>query len=337
MKYSGIDLHSNNSVVTVMDDNDRVVAEKRLPNDLVKIIGFLSPWRDELAGVVVESTYNWYWLVDGLQEAGFLVKLANTGAIKKYDGLKHSGDEADARQLAQLLRLGILPTGTILPPEHRAIRDLARKRMQLVRSRTSHILAIENIMARQQAVKITSNAIKRLTASDVDQMGLPADVGLAVQSNLAVIITLGAQIDLLEKRLQERVSERPDYALLASVPGIGRILATIILLETGPIDRFAAVGNFASYARCVDSQHTSNGKKKGEGNTKNGNKYLAWAFVEAANFALRFCPEAKRFYERKKAKTNSVVAIKALAHKLARACFHILKERKPFDVTRCFA
>lgn len=337
MKYSGIDLHSNNSVVTVMDDNDRVVAEKRLPNDLVKIIGFLSPWREELAGVVVESTYNWYWLVDGLQEAGFLVKLANTGAIKKYDGLKHSGDEADARHLAHLLRLGILPTGTILPPEHRAIRDLARKRMQLVRSRTSHILAIENIMARQQAVKITSNIIKRLTAEGVDQMGLPADVGLAVQSNLAVIITLSAQIDLLEKRLQERVGERPEYVLLSSVPGIGRILATIILLETGPIDRFAAVGNFASYARCVDSQHTSNGKKKGEGNTKNGNKYLSWAFVEAANFALRFCPEAKRFYERKKAKTNTVVAIKALAHKLARACFHILKERKPFDVTRCFA
>lgn len=337
MKYSGIDLHSNNSVVTVMDDNDRVVAEKRLPNDLAKIIGFLSPWREELAGVVVESTYNWYWLVDGLQEAGFVVKLANTGAIKKYDGLKHSGDEADARHLAHLLRLGILPTGTILPPEHRAIRDLARKRMQLVRSRTSHILAIENIMARQQAVKITSNIIKRLTAEGVEQMGLPADVSLAIQSNLAVTITLGAQIDLLEKRLQESVGERPDYVLLSSVPGIGRILATIILLETGSIDRFAAVGNFASYARCVDSQHTSNGKKKGEGNTRNGNKYLAWAFVEAANFALRFCPEAKRFYERKKAKTNTVVAIKALAHKLARACFHILKERKPFDVTRCFA
>jgi len=337
MNYSGIDLHSNNSVVTVTDEQDRVVAEKRLPNDLAKIIGFLQPWHEELAGVVVESTYNWYWLVDGLQAAGFVVHLANTGAIKKYDGLKHSGDEADARQLAHLLRLGILPTGTILPPEHRAIRDLARKRMQLVRSRTSHILAIENIMARQQAVKITSNAIKRLTADDVDQMGLPADIGLAVQSNLAVITTLGAQIDLLEKRLQERIGERPDYVLLTSVPGIGRILATIILLETEPIDRFAAVGNFASYARCVDSQHTSNGKKKGEGNTKNGNKYLSWAFVEAANFALRFCPEAKRFYERKKAKTNTVVAIKALAHKLARACFHILKEHQPFDVTRCFA
>lgn len=337
MKYSGIDLHSNNSVVTVTDEADRIVAEKRLPNDLTKIIRFLLPWREELVGVVVESTYNWYWLVDGLQEAGFVVKLANTVAIKKYDGLKHSGDEADARQLAHLLRLGILPTGTILPPAHRAVRDLARKRMQLVHSRTSHIIAIENIAARQRGVKINSNQIKRLTADDVNQMEFPADVGLAIKSNLAVVTTLGEQIDLLEKRLQEAMDERSEYDLLISVPGIGRILAAIILLETGPIGRFATVGNFASYARCVDSQHMSNGKKKGEGNTKNGNKYLSWAFVEAAYYAQRFCAEAKRFYERKKAKTNTAVATKALAHKLARACYHMLKEQKPFDVTRCFA
>lgn len=337
MKYSGIDLHSNNSVVTVTDEEDRVIAEKRLQNDLAKIVGFLEPWRDDLAGVVVESTYNWYWLVDGLQAAGFVVHLANTGAIKKYDGLKHSGDEADARQLAHLLRLGILPTGTILPPEQRATRDLARKRMQLVRSRTSHILAIENIVARQLGAKINSNQVKRLSNDAVEHMDLTADVALAIQSNLAVVTTLSAQIDLLEKRLQEKVGERPEYGLLTSVPGIGRILATIILLETGTVDRFAAVGNFASYARCVDSQHMSNGKKKGEGNAKNGNKYLAWAFVEAAHFALRFNAQAKRFYERKKARTNAAVATKALAHKLARACFHMLKEKVPFDARRCFA
>jgi transposase len=337
MNYSGIDLHSNNSVVTVTDNEDRVVAEKRLPNDLAKILSFLLPWRETLAGVVVESTFNWYWLVDGLQAAGFIVHLANTTAIKKYEGLKHSGDETDARYLAHLLRLGILPTGTILPPEQRAIRDLARKRMQLVRSRTSHILAVENITARQHGARISSNQVKRLTPEAIDQMALPMDVALAIKTNVAVIETLSAQIDLLEKRLQENMRARTEYGLLTSVPGIGQVLATTILLETGPIERFAAAGNFASYARCVDSVHTSNGKKKGEGNTKNGNKYLAWAFVEAANFALRYCAEAKRFYERKKAKTNNAVAIKALAHKLARACFHILKERKPFDVTRCFA
>jgi transposase len=337
MKYSGIDRHSNNSVVTVTDEEDRVVAEKRLPNDLTKIVGLLMPWREEMAGVVVESTFNWYWLVDGLQAAGFKVHLANTTAIKKYEGLKHSGDETDARYLAHLLRMGILPTGTILPPEQRAVRDLARKRMQLVRSRTAHILAVENITARQHGARISSNQVKRLTIDGVDKMSLPEYVALAIKTNVAVITTLSVQIDLLEKRLQEKLGGQTEYGLLTSVPGIGQVLATTILLETGPIERFAAAGNFASYARCVDSVHTSNGKKKGEGNTRNGNKYLAWAFVEAANFALRYCAEAKRFYERKRAKTNNVVAIKALAHKLARACFHILKERKPFDVTRCFA
>lgn len=337
MKYSGIDLHSNNSVVSVIDETDHVVAEKRLPNNLKTILAFLAPWQLELAGVVVESTYNWYWLVDGLQEAGFQVHLANTTAIKKYDGLKHSGDETDARYLAHLLRLGILPTGTILPAKHRAVRDLARKRMQLVRSRTNHILAVENITARQSGTRITSNEVKRLDEAAVDQMPLPDDVALAVRANVAVITTLSAQIDIVEKRLQEKVAPNHDYALLTTVPGIGQILATVILLETGTIERFASVGNFASYARCVDSQHTSNGKKKGEGNTKNGNSYLSWAFIEAANFALRHCAEAKRFYERKKAKSNPILARKALAHKLARACFHMLKEQKPFDVARCFS
>jgi transposase len=121
------------------------------------------------------------------------------------------------------------------------------------------------------------------------------------------------------------------------MPGVGEILATVIMLETGDISRFADVGNFASYARCVKSARYSNGKKKGEGNAKNGNAYLIWAFIEAANFARRFSEEAKRFFEKKKAKTNGVVATKALAHKLARASYHILKEKQPFDAKRCFA
>jgi transposase len=337
MNYSGIDLHSNNSVVSVIDETDRVVAEKRLPNELAKILTFLAPWQAELAGVVIESTYNWYWLVDGLQAAGFVVHLANTTAIKKYDGLKYSGDETDARYLAHLLRLGILPTGTILPPQQRAVRDLARKRMQLVRSRTSHILAVENITARQFGKRITSNQVIRLDEETIKQMHLPEDVALALRANVAVITTLSTQIAIVEKRLQQKVTPDADYTLLTTVPGIGQTLATVILLEVGTIERFASAGTFASYARCVDSQHMSNGKKKGEGNTKNGNPYLSWAFIEAANFALRYCAEAKRFYERKKVKTNTILARKALAHKLARACFHMLKEHKPFDMTRCFA
>ncbi len=129
---------------------------------------------------------------------------------------------------------------------------------------------------------------------------------------------------------------RGEFKLLKTTPGVGDTLATTIMLEMGTPTRFAKVGNFSSYCRCVDSLRESNEKKKGEGNAKNGNKYLAWAFVEAANFARRYCPQAKSFYERKKRKTNGILATKALAHKLARACYHMLREQKPFDVSRCF-
>jgi transposase len=245
-----------------------MVFQRRLPNDLGQILAALAPHREELVGVVVESTFNWYWLVDGLMEAGYRVHLANTTAIKKYEGLKHSGD-------------------------------------------------VE-------------------TSEQVDALGFAPDVALALKANLAISAALQEQIEVLEKRLQRCVRLRHDYHLLKSVPGIGQTLATTIMLETGTVARFARVGNFSSYCRCVDSVRQSNGKKKGEGNTKNGNKYLAWAFAEAAHFAMRFCPEAKRFYERKKRKTNAIVATKALAHKLARACYHMLREQKPFDVQRCF-
>jgi len=337
MKYSGIDLHSNNSVVVVSDEADRVLVRRRVPNDAAAILAQLAVHREELVGVVVESTYNWYWLVDALQAAGYRVHLANTAAIKRYEGLKHSDDEDDAAYLAQLLRLEILPSGYICPPAARAVRDLARKRMQLVRSRTAQVLSVENMLSRQTGAGMRSYAVQRLTAQAVASLGFHPDVGRALCANVAVIQTLNREIDKLEQRLHQCVRLRPEFGLLTSVPGIGPTLATLIMLEVGTIERFAAVGNFASYARCVDSARISNGKKKGQGNVKNGNAYLAWAFVEAANFARRYCVEARRFYERKKARTNGVVATKALAHKLARACYHMLKEQKPFDVKRCFA
>lgn len=337
MKFCGIDLHSNNSVVVITDEADRVLVSRRCPNDLEKIILLLEPHRTELEGVVIESIYNWYWLVDGLTDADFDVKLANTVAMKRYDGLKHSDDRDDAAFLAHLLRLGILPTGYVHPPQERALRDLARKRIQLVRSRTQHVLAVENIMARQQGNRLSSAAVKRLSSSTIDKLGVPDDVALAISANVAVIETLNIQIHCLEDRLLRGVRLRPEYALLKSMPGVGEVLATVIMLETGSVERFADVGKFASYARCVNSAHYSNGKKKGEGNTKNGNAYLVWAFVEAANFARRFNAEAKRFFDRKKAKTNNVIATKALAHKLSRASYHILKEKQPFDAKRCFA
>ncbi len=125
--------------------------------------------------------------------------------------------------------------------------------------------------------------------------------------------------------------------MLTTVPGIGQILATTIMLETGD-DRALCRGRqlWLLLPLCGQPARRATARRRAKATRKNGNKYLAWAFVEAANFALRYCPEAKRFYERKKRKTNGIVAIKALAHKLARACYHMLREQKPFDVARCF-
>jgi transposase len=263
MKYCGIDLHSNNSVVVISDEEDRIVFNKRLPNDLGQIRAVLEPHGQELAGVVIESTYNWYWLVDGLMDAA-------TGASgpperdQEAEGLKYSGDFADARYLAQLLRLGLLAEGYIYPREERGVRDLARKRMQLVRYRTAQILSIENILARQTGARMSGEAVKRLTAEQVEELGFMPDVALAVEANRAVSQTLGQQIEALEKRLKERVCLRGEFKLLKTTPGIGEILATTIMLEMGTPERFAKVGNFSSYCRCVDSLRESNDKKKAQ-------------------------------------------------------------------------
>ena len=334
--YGGIDLHSTNSVVVVINEQDEVVYQKRLPNDLKCILEQLSPYQSSLQGIVVESTYNWYWLVDGLMDKGHRVHLANTAAIQQYEGLKYTDDNSDARWLAHILRLGVLPQGYIYPKQERAVRDLLRKRSQMVHHRTANLLSIQNLVTRNTGGSISANRIKGLDDQQVDELLSNGDLALAVKANLSVMCTADEQTEILERTVRERVKLRAEFSFLKTVPGIGQILALTIMLETGDIRRFPGVGNFASYCRCVGSQKISNGKRKGSGNTKNGNKYLAWAFVEAANFAIRYQPRIKSFYQRKKAKSHGVVAIKAVAHKLCRACYYIMKDRVAFDVTKAF-
>jgi len=334
--YAGIDLHGNNSVVTVLDEQDRTIYAKRLANDLDLIVAALRSCVGTLHGVAVESTFNWYWLVDGLQAAGFSVHLVNTAAVKQYDGLKHGGDFSDARHLAHLLRLGILPEGYIYPREERAVRDLLRKRSQLVRQRTSQVLSIENLVARNLGARVGGNEVKRWTAQHVDTMELLDEQKRALKANVAVMHCIDDQIEQLERSILAKAKLRADYKALKTVSGIGQVLALTIALETGDVGRFAGPGNFASYARMVDSRRESNGKKKGVGNTKCGNKYLAWAFIEAAHFAVRYDAAIKRWYQKKSANSLSVVAIKAVAHKLARASYHVLKDGTPFDAAKAF-
>ena len=334
--YGGIDLHSNNSVFSIKDETGDVLSRRKLPNDLSYIFKFLTPFKEQLSGLVVESTFNWYWLVDALMEANYHVHLANTAAIQQYSGLKYADDNSDADWLAEMLRLGVLPEGYIYPKELRAVRDLMRKRMQLVQQSTQNLLSIQGLYMRHLSYKMSNNKIKQLTPEAIEKHFPSANTAQATICNLAVMNCLKEQVKLLEKTVLTQVKLTDDFQQLTSIDGIGNILALTIMLETGDIKRFNKVGNYASYCRCIGGARYSNGKKKGKTNSKNGNKYLAWAFVEAANFAIRYNKTVKSYYQRKLAKANQTVAIKTVAHKLARACFYVLRDKVPFDAEKAF-
>jgi len=334
--YAGIDLHSDNGYYGIVNEKGERVFQRRLPNDLLVVLDTLGAYRDDLKAVAVESTYNWYWLVDGLMDHGYPVRLANPGGMEQYGGLKDANDKTDAFFLAEMLRLGILPEGYIYPAEERPVRDLLRRRMLLVQQRTAQMMSFQSLMSRETGAGLGANSIRKLEEEDVSELLGEEHLVLMGQANIGVVRYLTERIRVLERAAVKRTRVKPEYEKLLSVPGIGTILGLTISLETGEIGRFAGVGNYTSYCRCVRAVRWSNEKAKGSNNRKNGNRYLGWAYVEAANFARRFCPEAKRFYQRKLSRTNSIVATKALASKVSKACYFIMRDQVEFDMKRIF-
>ena len=337
MYYGAADVHSDNTCLGIIDQTGQKVFKTKVYNYPKLILDELEPFKDKLQGMVVESTFNWYWIVDAMMEAGYRVHLANPAAIKQYEGLKHTNDFDDAFHLANLLRLGILPEGYIFPKEQRAVRDLLRKRLLLVRHRTSHILSFQSLYCRHTGFPLRGSDVQRFKDDEYNDLSPLDYVQLAGQANILSMRFFSSLIERIEKKILSVMALQPRFLKLKTIPGVGDILGLTIALETGDITRFPKVGNYASYCRMVSSQHLSNEKKKSQGNRKNGNRYLCWAFIEAAHFALRYCPRAKRFHQRKLAKTKNVIATKALAHKLARAAYFIMRDQVDFNPQRLFA
>lgn len=335
--YTAFDLHSNNSYLGIIGESGKRVYKRKLPNDPAAIIEALNPFRDDIVGIAVESTYNWYWLVDMLMTEGYKVHLANPAEIQKYTGLKYADDQHDAFWLAEMLRLGILPEGYIYPKEDRPIRDLLRKRGHLVRLRTSLIISLQNIISRNNGIKLKVSDIKILSTDRVAPL-LEQNIDLALAGKVSKesIDFLTRKIKAVEAVMEKKLELREPYDRLLTEPGIGKILGLTVMLETGPISRFAKVGNYVSYCRKVSTKWVSNEKKKGKGNKKSGNKYLAWAFSEAAEIARRYDENARAYFNRKTQQTNRMVAHQALAHKLARAAYYIMRDGVSFMPEKCF-
>jgi len=336
--YAAFDLHSSNSYVAVIDEGGKRILAKKLANDPEEILAALAPHKKRIAGIAVESTYNWYWLVDLLMAKGYAVHLANPAAIQKYKGLKHADDRHDANWLAEMLRLDILPEGYIYPKEERALRDLLRKRGHLVRLRTSLIISLQHIITRNCGIMVNVNDVKRLKENRISPLLCDnEDVLMAGALSKDTIDYMSKQIRTIERTIEEKMELTSPYKQLMSIPGVGKILALTIMLETGPISRFEKVGNYVSYCRKVSSSWTSNGKAKGKGNEKNGNRYLAWAYSEASELARRFDEQARAYFQKKAQRSNRMVAHQALAHKLARAAYYIMRDNEPFMAEKLFA
>ncbi len=335
--YAAFDLHSSNSYVAVIDEGGKRILAKKLANDPDQILTALAPHRKRIAGIAVESTYNWYWLVDMLMAKGYEVHLANPAAIQKYKGLKHADDRHDANWLAEMLRLDILPEGYIYPKEDRSLRDLLRKRGHLVRLRTSLIISLQHIITRNCGIMVSVNDVKKLKEDRISPLlDDNEDILMAGSVSKDTIDYMTRQIRSIERTIEGKIELTSPYKQLMSIPGVGKILALTIMLETGPISRFQKVGNYVSYCRKVSSTWTSNGKAKGKGNEKNGNRYLAWAYSEASELSRRFDEQARAYFQRKVQRSNRMVAHQALAHKLARAAYYIMRDDVPFMAEKLF-
>jgi len=333
---AGIDLHSNNLVIGVMNQDGKRIAHRKLDCELDQVLAFLQPMKPRLQSMAVESTFNWYWLVDGLHAHGYPIDLANPAQIEQYSGIKNADDKHDAFHLAELQRLDILPKAHIYDAELRPVRDLFRRRTNLVHQRTALFLSFKSLYTRTTGQPMPLAQLKSMEPKEAKTLYEHPANQLIAQVQLEHIEALDQSIVRIEKAVLGCAREIPLYQKLLTLPGIGKILGMTITMEVGDIARFRTDGDFASYCRLVDSRRLSNGKQKGENNAKCGNKYLCWAFVEAANFAKRSDENCRRWYDRKKAKTSTVLATKALACKLAKAAWHVMARQTDYDPSRMF-
>lgn len=331
---AGIDLHSNNLMIGIVDQGGKRLKHQKVGCDLKEVLAVLAPYKRRLKSIAVESTYNWYWLVDGLRAQSYPVVLANPAGIEQYSGVKCADDKNDAYFLAELQRLNILPTGYIYDAKLRPVRDLLRRRLNLVRQRSALLVSFKSLYTRTTGGAMKLGELKGMAPDKAaDLYEHPANQ-LIARIQKEHVEGLDKSIARIEKAVLQSVRTLPCYEKLNTLPGVGKILGMTITMEVGEIERFKTPGDFASYCRAVDSKRTSNEKNKGQNNRKCGNKYLSWAFVEAAHFARRYDDPCRRWFDRKAARTSTVIATKALACKLAKAAWHVMAQKTDYDRKR---
>ncbi len=208
---AGIDLHSNNVVIGIMDMDGKRVANQKVSCELKEVAKVLAPYEKRLEQIAVESTYNWYWLVDGLRALKYPVVLANPAGMQQYNGIKHADDTNDAFFLAELLRLNILPTGHIYDPELRPVRDLLRRRLMLVHHRTALMLSFKSLYTRTTGQELALGKLKDLEVQEAQELYEHPANQLIAEIQVKHIEQLTENIEKIEKVMLSCARELPCY------------------------------------------------------------------------------------------------------------------------------
>ncbi len=331
--YCGIDLGARESQICVIDKRVKKVLELKTANKLERIKQLLEPYKAELE-IVVESTFNWYWLVDGLQAAGFKVVLAHTLGLHMITAAKVKTDRRDAFALAKLLLAGMIPTAYIYPAETRPVRDLLRRRARLVQVRAGEYGSLRRLLLRHGFLSQKQQEIKAADEADLEKWFSHPLVRLHASQELERIRLYSEQLAELEKTILAQAKKEWAFAQLQKLPGIGPIIALTIFYETGDLGRFASEKDFSSYCRVVPGVAQSGTVTRRGRGSKQGNHYLKWALSQAAVHAVRCYPRVRRYYQRQlrrhRGRARQMVAYNIVAHKLAQGVYHVLKERTEY-------
>ncbi len=329
--YGGIDLGARSSWLCVVDAKGQKRLDCKMPNDPQRILSHLKRFVPSLQAVV-ESTFNWYWLVDLLQDHEIEVTLAHPLYLKAIAYAKVKTDQVDAHTLAQLLRLDYIPEAFIYPRNLRPTRDLLRRRHRLVSWRSDLYRALQFQLMSHNITTFGRNTIKKLDGRQLRTLLSHPHDRQAGRAVLHLIAALDKEIAELEAHIFASVFRKKPVVLLKTIPGIGKILSATIYYEIGQIHRFASAKAFASYCRVAPTIAQSGAITRRGRNRKQGNRLLKWAFSEAAQMAIQGYPSIREYYHRVlKKKKKRILAKAILAHKLAVAAFHVLQDEQPYQ------
>lgn len=325
MIHLGIDLHKNFSFITAMDQQCHVVGKSKVPNRREAFVEFLASYPASESQVVLEATWNWYWLWDFLEERGYPLQLAHPLKTKAIASARIKTDKIDSEILAHLSRSNLVPQAYVVDRETRLSRELIRYRASLVRLGATIRNKLHALLAKNGLRCPFTRILGKKTIPWLLSLDLAPVYQEALRGYLRVAESLKGEIEEVSQRIRTSAEQDHRAVRLFSLYGIGKWTALLIVSEIGDIGRFPSAKHLCSYAGLVPSVHVSGNTSYTGHITKQGSKWLRWALVEAAHHAIRK-PPYRAFYQKTAKRRGKAIAKVAVARKLLKAIYHLLRE-----------